>query len=323
MIALTRRRLGALACCVVLAGGAPALAQDFPLRPVRIVVPFVAGSSPDVVMRIVTPRLSELWKQPVVIDNKPGAAGAIGTNLVAGAPPDGHTLLYVINSVMCANPHMYTKLRYDPFKDFEPVSQVVSIGYVLLARQGFPASSLAQALSLIRQNPGKFTYSSNGPGSGNHVVAEMLSNAAGLKMVHVPTSGDTGLPVISGQVDLVMSPYTNGVNLAKSGKLQPLGVTLGERVKLLPEVPSLSEAVPGVVADAWHGVFAPAGTPAPLVARISRDIAQVLNEPDTKRRLNELSLEVVGSTPAEFGGTLKRDYDKWGRVIREANIKLD
>jgi tripartite-type tricarboxylate transporter receptor subunit TctC len=320
---LNRRRvLAALASCGTVAG-ARAQAQDFPNRAVRIVVPFVAGSSPDVVMRIVTPRLSELWKQPVLIDNRPGAAGSIGAAAVAAAPPDGYTLLYVINSVMCANPHMYSKLRYDPFKDFEPVSQVVSIGYVLLARQGFPAANLQQAIALIKQNPGKFTYSSNGPGSGNHVVAEMLSSAAGLKMVHIPTSGDTGMPVISGQVDLVMSPYTNGVNLARSGKVQPLGVTLGERVKLLPDVPALSEAVPGVVADAWHGVFAPAGTPAPLVARISRDIAQVLNEPDTRRRLNELSLEVVGSTPADFGGTLKRDYDKWGRVIREANIKLD
>jgi tripartite-type tricarboxylate transporter receptor subunit TctC len=320
---LSRRRVLAVIASGAALPGVRAQAPDFPTRAVRIVVPFVAGSSPDVVMRIVTPRLSELWKQPVLIDNKPGAAGAIGTQIVAGAPPDGHTLLYVINSVMCANPHMYTRLRYDPFKDFEAVSQVISIGYVLLARQGFPAANLAQAIALIRQNPGKFTYSSNGPGSGNHVVAEMLSSAAGLKMIHVPTTGDTGAPVVSGHVDLVMSPYTNGVNLAKSGRVQPLGVTLGQRARLLPDTPSLSEAVPGVVADAWHGVFAPAGTPAALVARISRDIAQVLNEPDTRRRLNENSLEVVGSSPAEFSATLRRDFDKWGRVIREANIKLD
>ncbi len=320
----TRRAALALAALTAL-GAWPAHANEtnFPTQPVRIVVPFPAGTSPDVVIRIVGQKLGETWSQPVVVENRPGAAGGIGATAVAQSKPDGHTLLYVVNSILCANPHLYPKLGYDTFKSFTPVSLVVNLGYVLLARNDLEPRNVAELLDYAKKNPGKLTYGSAGNGSGNHIVMALLNNMTSTSMLHVPMTSSPLLSVLGGQIDLTMQPYTNGVPAAKDGKVRALGVTLTKRSANLPNVPTIGETVPGYLGDAWHGLVAPAGTPPAIAEKISADIAKALAMPDVRQKLLDSSLEPVGSTPAEMAATVRRDFDKWGAVIRQANIRLD
>ncbi|VCU69558.1 Tripartite tricarboxylate transporter family receptor [Pigmentiphaga humi] len=314
---------GALALAGLPAWPAHASGQDFPKHPVRVIVPFAAGTSPDVVIRIVGQKLSDMWSQQLVVENRPGAGGGIGATAVAQAQPDGYTLLYTINSILCANPHLYAKLGYDPFKSFVPVSLVVNLGYVLLARKELEVRNVAELIAYAKKHPGKLTYGSAGNGSGNHIVMELLTSMTGTSMLHVPMNTSKVLALLSGQTDLAMEPYTNGVAAAKDGKVRGLAVTLANRSENLPDVPTIGETVPGYVGDAWHALLAPAGTPPAIAEKISADVAKVLAMPDVRQRLAAASLEPVGSTPAELGAIVRKDYDKWGAVIREANIRLD
>ena len=295
----------------------------FPSRYVRVVVPFPAATSPDVVMRIASPVISEMWGQQLVIDNRTGASGNLGAQAVATAAPDGHTVLYTVNSVICANPHMFSKLPFDPLKSFVPVSQIVNLGYVLVARNGLPAKNLRELIALAKAQPGKLTYSSSGAGVGTHIVMELLLGMTGTSMLHVPMNTPALNAVYSGETDLTMSPYTTGVPAAKSGKARGLGVTLGKRLDALPDVPAIGEVVPGYVGDAWHGLFAPAGTPPAVVDKLAADFARVLAQPEVRKKLADIGLEAIGSSPAEFAVIVRNDYEKWGRVIRDANIRLD
>jgi len=295
----------------------------FPGRYVRVVVPFPAATSPDVVMRIASPVISEMWGQQLVIDNRTGASGNLGAQAVATAAPDGYTVLYTVNSVICANPHMFSKLPFDPLKSFVPVSQIVNLGYVLVARNGLPAKNLQELIALAKSQPGKLTYSSSGAGVGTHIVMELLLGMTGTSMLHVPMNTPALNAVYSGETDLTMSPYTTGVPAAKSGKARGLGVTLGKRLDALPDVPAIGEVVPGYVGDAWHGLFAPAGTPPAVVDKLAADFARVLAQPEVRKKLADIGLEAIGSSPAEFAVIVRNDYEKWGRVIRDANIKLD
>ncbi len=301
----------------------PTHANSFPTQPVRVVVPFPAGTSPDVVVRIVGQKLSEMWGQPVVVENRPGAGGGIGAAAVAQSKPDGHTLVYVVNSVLCANPHLYAKLGYDTFKSFAPVSLMVNLGYVLLAREGLEPRNVAELIEYAKKNPGKLTYGSAGNGSGNHIVMELFNSMTSTSMLHVPMTSSKIMALLGGQIDLAMEPYTTGVPAAKDGKLRALGVTLNSRTENLPSVPTIGDTVPGFLGDAWHGMLAPAGTPPAVVEKISADIAKALAMPDVRQKLLTSSLEPVGSTPAEMASILRKDYDKWGEVIRKANIRLE
>lgn len=296
---------------------------SYPSRPVRIIIPFAPGTSPDVVMRIVQPKLSESLGQAIVIDNRAGAASNLGTGIAAAAPPDGYTLLYTIHSTMCAGPHLYTNLQFDPFKSFVPVSLMVNLGFVLMAKNDLPVRNVQELIAMAKANPGKLTYGSGGSGSGNHLVMELLNGMTGMNMLHIPMRTNSTTSVMSGETDLTMSPYTNGVGVAKGGKVRALGVTLARRSEQLPDVPAIGEVVPGFVGDSWHGLFAPAGTPPAIVDRLSAEIARALATPDVRKRLMDISLEPIGSTPAEFAAVVKSDYEKWGRVIRAANIKLE
>ena len=298
-------------------------AQTWPSRPVRIIIPFAAGTSPDVVMRIVQPKLSESLGQPIVIDNRAGAASNLGTGVAAASAPDGYTLLYTIHSTLCAGPHLYTNLPFDPFKSFAPVSLVVNLGFVLIAKNDLPARNMQELIALAKSEPGKLTFGSGGSGSGNHLVMELLNGMAGMSMLHVPMRTNSTTSVMTGETDLTMSPYTNGVAVAKGGKVRPLGVTLARRSEQLPDVPAIGEVVKGFVGDSWHGLFAPAGVPPAIVDRVSAEVAKALAAPEVRKRLMDISLEPVGSTPAEFAAIVKNDYEKWGRVIRDAKIKLD
>jgi len=297
--------------------------SSYPSRPVRIIIPFAAGTSPDVVMRIVSPKLSEALGQPIVIDNRAGAASNLGTGLAAAAAPDGHTLLYTIHSTMCAGPHLYSNLQFDPFKSFAPVSLMVNLGFILIARRELPVQNMQELIAMAKAQPGKLTCGSGGSGSGNHLVMELLNGMAGMNMLHIPMRSNSTTAVMTGETDLTMSPYTNGVGVVKGGKVRALGVTLAKRAEALPDVPAIGEVVNGFVGDSWHGLFAPAGTPPAIVDRVSAEVAKALAAPEVRKRLTDISLEPIGSTPAEFAAVVKNDYEKWGRVIRAANIKLD
>lgn len=303
-----------------------ALAQTtqstYPTRVVRFVVPFVAGSSPDVTARLIAGPLAQALGQQVIVENRGGAGGIIGAELVAKAPPDGYTFFYPVNSVICSNPHLYSKLPYDALKSFVPVTMTANFGYVLLARAGFPANDLKALIAMAKAEPDKLNFGSGGLGVGNHVAMEMFLDLAGAKMTHIPHR-DSAQSVVLGDSDVSLVPYTTGVPLAKGGKVKPLGVTLAKRLDALPDVPAIAEVLPGYSADAWHGLFAPAGTPSAIVERIAAEIATVLKLPEVRKRLLALGLEPIGSTPAEFAQTVQADYAKWGKAIRAAKIKLD
>jgi len=241
---------------------------------------------------------------------------------VAKAAPDGYTMLYPVNSVICANPHLYSKLPYDGLKSFVPVTMTVRFGYVLLARPDFPANDVAGLIAAAKAQPGKFNFGSAGVGAGNHIVMEMLLDATGMRMVHVPHR-DSAMSVATGESDLSMVPATTAVPLVTSGKGKPLGVSLPTRLAALPQVPAIAETVPGYSGDAWHGLLAPAGTPADITERVAAETAKILAMPDVQKRLTDIGLTPVGNTPAQFATTVKSDFDRWGASIRKANIKLD
>jgi len=295
----------------------------YPGKFVRLVIPFPAATSPDIVMRLVGPQLSAMWGQQVVIENRVGAAGNIGTGNVAAAPADGYTLLYTVNSTICANPHLYSKMTFDPLRDLAPISLVANLGYVLVGSNKLPAKDLKELIALAKSEPGKLSYSSSGVGVGTHIVMELLLGATGTKMLHVPMNTPATASVFSGETDLTMSPYTTGIPAAKSGKARAFGVTLASRAPALPDVPAIGETVPGYVGDAWHGLFAPTGTPQAILDKVAADTAKVLAMPDVRDKLAAIGLEPVGNSPAEFGAIVRRDHAKWGKVIRDANIKLD
>jgi tripartite-type tricarboxylate transporter receptor subunit TctC len=295
----------------------------YPNKFVRLVIPFPAATSPDVVMRLVGPQLSQMWGQQMVIENRVGAAGNIGTGHVATAAPDGYTLLYTVNSTICANPHLYPKMGFDPVKQLAPISLVANLGYVLVGSNKLPAKDLKELIAYAKANPGKLSYSSSGVGVGTHIVMELLLGATGTQMLHVPMNTPATASVFSGETDLTMSPYTTGIPAAKSGKARGYGVTLAKRAPTLPDVPAISEVVPGYVGDAWHGLFAPAGTPQAIIDKVAADTAKVLAMPEIRERLAAIGLEPVGNAPGEFAAIVRKDHEKWGKVIRDANIKLD
>ena len=315
---------GFLVFLLTLVFGAAAQAQQsYPGKFVKLVIPFPAATSPDIVMRLVGPKLGEMWGQQMVIENRVGAAGNIGAGLVASAPADGYTLLYTVNSVICANPHLYSNMTFDPLKSFVPVSLVANLGYVLVGQNKLGAKDVKELIALAKANPGKLTYSSAGVGVGTHIVMELFLGMTGTKMLHVPMNTPALNSVYSGETDLTMTPYTTGVPAAKGGKARAYGVTLAKRLDALPDVPAIGEAVPGYVGDAWHGLFAPAGTPQPIVDKVAADVAKVLAMPDVRKRLMDIGLEPVGNAPAQFAAIVRNDHAKWGKVIRDANIKLD
>ncbi|MGQ0653501.1 MAG: Bug family tripartite tricarboxylate transporter substrate binding protein [Betaproteobacteria bacterium] len=317
--AFARRAVLALMLLLPLAS----LAQSYPSKFVRLVIPFPAATSPDVVMRLVGPQLSAIWGQQVVIENRVGAAGNIGAANVAAAPADGHTLLYTVNSVICANPHLYPRLGFDPLKSFVPVSLVANLGYVLIGNNDLKAKDLKELIALARAQPGKLSYSSSGVGVGTHIVMELLLGMTGAQMLHVPMNTPATAAVFGGETNLTMSPYTTGIPAVKSGKARGFGTTLAKRTEQLPDVPAIGEVVPGYVGDAWHGLFLPAGTPQAIVDKIAADTAKVLAMPEVKGKLAAIGLETVGNAPAEFAAIVRNDHQKWGQVIRNANIKLE
>ncbi|HYF19463.1 MAG TPA: tripartite tricarboxylate transporter substrate binding protein [Ramlibacter sp.] len=320
---LTRRAFVAGAAASLGAAALPiARADSWPAKPLRIVVPFAAGVSPDVVSRLLAEPLSRSLGQPVMIDNRAGAAGIIGAEAAAKSPPDGYTLFMAVNSIVGINPHVYAKLPYDTFRDFMPVTQVVRVPYVLVTGPGGFAS-LQDLVTRAKAQPGAVNYGSLGVGSGPHVVMEMFTNMAGIRLTHVPYRGNSVPDVMAGHMALTFDPVTTAVPMVKAGKLKALAVTSPRRSPALPGVPAIAEVLPGYDGDGWQGFYLPAGTPPAVGQRLNRKLVVILQRPEVRARLVDLGLEPVGNSVEEFGRVTRADFDKWGRIAKANGIRAE
>lgn len=314
--------LAAFACMAVSAGRA----QDYPNRPIHIVVPYAPGGGVSVVGQIIGAKLSELVNQPVVIDNRPGAGGNIGADVVAKAAPDGYTIL-LHTSAMASIGSLYRKLPFDPVKDFAPVTMVISTQFVVGGSPKNPATSVRELVAQAKASPGKLNYGSSGLGSSLHLFAEMFKDAAGVDIVHVPYRGDAPMitALIAGEIQLAFLPQATGVANVRSGLVRGLAVTGTKRMESLPDVPTLGEqGIPGFESGSWIGLFAPAATPPEIVRAFQQQMAKVLADPKVRERLMATGQEPVGNSPAEFAAQFKADIARFAKVIEQAKIpKLD
>ena len=317
-------RLIAATLAALVAGAPAALAQTFPTKPVRVVVPYPAGGTTDLVARIVTPVLAESLGQPVLVENKAGAGGTIGTAEAARAAPDGHTVLAVFDN-HAVNHHLYKNLPYDPLKAFEPVSLMVQSPLLLVGATSFPPANVAELVEYAKANRGKVAFGSTGTGNSGHLAALLLAQRGGYEALHVPYKG--GAPLINdllgGQVGYAFISMPLVAPHVRGGKLKALGLAGRERAPQLPQVPTVADTLAGFEAQSWVGMLVPAGTPQPVVARLASETAKALARPDLRERLAGQGFIVVGSTPADFGVYIRAESDKWGKVIRDLNVTLE
>ena len=312
-----------LAVALLFAGGNSS-AQNYPNRAVHIVVPFVAGGAVDTLARLVGAKLAESLKQPVVVDNRPGAGGNIAAEMVAKAAPDGYTVLLTTNG-HAISPALYRKLPFDAVKDFIPATQLTATTLVLVANPKFPATSVGELIAMAKAKPGGLNYGSTGVGNPLHLTMELLKISAGIDIVPVPYKGDAPLntALMAGEVDVAVVPLATSVPLIRAGRLRALAVTAGQRVAALAEVPTVAESgVPGFDSASWQGFFFPARTPREYVDLIQRETARALALPDTRERLRGMGAEPVGSTPEEFDAKFKADLAKFVRIVKEARIPM-
>ena len=308
----------------LLAGSLPASAQPYPNRPLRIVVPFPPGGGTDIGTRIVAQKLQEAWGQAVIVENKPGAAGIVGTELTAKSAPDGYTFMMGNIGTHAINVSLYKKLAYDPVRDFAPVSMVADLPLLLLVHPSVPANSVKELIALAKSQPGKLNFSSSGAGGSMHVAAELFKSMAGVDMVHIPYKG--GAPAVadllSGQVALSFSTVLETIQHVKAGKVRALAVTNDHRSIALPDLPTIAEAgLPGYQSISWLALFAPAGTPKEIVNKVSAESVRILKLPDVKERLLAQGAEPIGSTPEQLATILSADIAKYAKVIRESGYK--
>jgi tripartite-type tricarboxylate transporter receptor subunit TctC len=299
-----------------------AQAQEYPVRTIRLVVPSPPGGTSDIMARFVAPKLSEALGQPVVVDNRGGASATIGTALVLKSAPDGYTI-GITPASLAINPSMFAKLPYDTLRDLAPVSRLVEGPSMLMVHPSIPVRSIRELIALAKANPGRLAVASSGLGSIPHLAHELFGTMAGIDMPQVlfKGSGPAMISVISGEIAAFYGSPISVMQLLKAGKLRALGVTTKTRSQALPEVPTIAETLPGYEATQWFAIFAPAGTPRPIIERLSQELARALRAPDLKTRLVADGLEVIGSTPDEFARYLKSDMEKWARVIKAAGIK--
>jgi tripartite-type tricarboxylate transporter receptor subunit TctC len=305
---------------------APAVAQDWPQRSVTVVVPFIAGSTPDVLARVVADRLQAKLGQPFIIENRAGASGNTGTAAVAKAAPDGHTLGVSIVGPLVINALLFPKMPYETDKEIAPVTILASQPSVLVANPGLAANSVAELVSLLKREADKITYGSIGRGSLSHLSMEALAAKAGVKLVHLPFPGSpaTVTALLRGDVQLAVLPAASVVAQGREGKLKMLGVTSPKRSPLLPDLPTLGEAgIAGVEADAWVGLIAPAGTPQAVLAKIHKETIAVLAEPEVAAKLTPQFMVPIGNTPDAFRAVMKEEHDRWAPVIKAGGIKVE
>lgn len=320
-----RNVLGACACCTLAALAAGQVsAQNYPSKTIRVIVAFAPGGGTDLLSRAIGQKLQELWGQPVVIENRPGASGRIGTELVARSVPDGYTLIGTSSGPFVISPSLTRKLTYDVEKDFAPITLAVTYPYLLVAHPSVPARTVKQLIAIARANPGKLNFAAGGYATPTHLTAELFKMMAKIDALSVGYNG-TGaalIGVLTGDCDLLFGNVPSQIAHLRSGKLRALGITAGGRSSLLPDVPTISEAgVPGFAVDSWFGWLAPAGTPPEIVEKLNQEIVRIVRSPDMKAHLVSEGAEPVGSTPADFVKHMKSETAKWAKVIKAANIK--
>jgi tripartite-type tricarboxylate transporter receptor subunit TctC len=309
----------ALALCA-----APLCAQNYPTKTVRIVVPFSPGGSTDVTARILAQKLTDAWRQQVIVDNRAGAGGNIGADSVARAAPDGYTLLLATTGVMAINHKLYKSLSYDSQRDLAPVTQIGALPLILIVHPSLPAKSVKDLVAMAKAKPGELAFASSGVGSATHMTAELFRMMAGVDMVHVPYkgSGQAMTDLISGQVGVAFDQITSSIAHVQSGKLRALAVTSAKRFPSVPNLPTVAEAgVTGYESVSWNGIAAPARTPRDIIDRIQGEVARALQQPDMKERFLKDGIEPIGSTPEQFAAHIKSERAKWEKVVERAGIK--
>lgn len=303
---------------------AAAFAQGFPSKPVRWIVPFPPGGSTDIIARILAQKMTESFGQAVIVENRAGAAGAIGSDAVAKSPPDGHTLLMGTTTTHAVNPAINPKLGYDNIADFTAVTLVATFPNVLVAHPA-TASSLPELIATLKANPGKYNFGSSGPGSSTHLTGELFKQMTATDINHIPYKGSGPLlnDLMAGHVAFAFDQITAVISAVQAGKMRALGVASLERNAALPDVPAIAEVLPGFEATAWVGIFAPARTPPEVASRIQAETKRIVGLPDIANRMRELGATPVASPPAEFTSFVRKDTEKWRNLVRTANIKVD
>ncbi|HZN27245.1 MAG TPA: tripartite tricarboxylate transporter substrate binding protein [Burkholderiales bacterium] len=323
-------RIGGRGLLLVVASIAPAMAEaqspaQYPARPVRIVVPQSPGASTDTTARLIAQKLTGALGQTVLVDNRPGAGSVIGTEVVAKATPDGHTLLVVASSITL-NPILHKNLTWDPVRDFAPITQLSSFPNILIVHPAVPAKTVKELIALAKAKPGALNYGSAGTATGTHLSAELFKHMTGTDMVHVPyKGGGAAIPALmGGQVQLMFGTTVSALPHVRAGKLRALAVTSPKRSPSAPDVPTIAESgVPGYDHTPWNGFLAPAQTPRAIIARLNEETARILHSPDTKAVFMNEGAEPVGNKPEEFGAIIKSEIAKWGKVIQAAGIRAD
>ena len=301
-----------------------ALAQTYPTRPVRLIVTFAAGGSPDIIARLMGQWLSERLGQPIIVDNRPGAAGNIGTEIGVRAPPDGYTLLMAL-SVNAINASVYNNLSFNFIRDTAPVASIASTPLIMEVNPSVPAKTVPEFIAYAKANPGKINMASGGKGAPGHVAGELFKMMAGVDMVHVPYRGDAlVLPdLLSGQVQVYFGVMPASLGYIRAGKLRALAVTSATRQEALPDVPTVGEFLPGFEARGWYGIVVPKATPAEIVGKLNQEINAALADPNMKKRLTDLGVAVFAGSPADFGKFIADETEKWAKVVKFAGIKAE
>lgn len=304
---------------------APAAAQDYPTRPITLVIPFAAGGSTDLVGRLVAQKMGEDLGQQVVVENRGGAGGNLGAAHVAKAEPDGYTILMATVATHALNPAIYTKMPYDAEKDFAPISLLVTVPNVLTVHPSVPANTVQELIDLLKKEPGKYSYASSGNGSPLHLSGELFKTMAGVDIVHVPYkgSGPALIDVIAGQVPMQFDNLPSSTEHIKSGKLKGLGITTKERSPSFPDMPAIADTLPGYETYSWNALFAPAGAPPEAIKRLNEAANKAIAEPAVKEKLAEFSATVVGSTPEELAAHVKAELAKWAPIVKASGAKID
>jgi tripartite-type tricarboxylate transporter receptor subunit TctC len=300
-------------------------AQPFPLRAIRIVVPFPPGGTSDILSRSIGQKLTEEWGQPVITDNRPGAAGNVASDYVAKSKGDGYTLYVNTVGTHAINPAIYAKLPFDPLKDFTAITNLVNLPSVLLVHPSLPVKSVKELIALAKRRPDDLQYSSAGSGAQPHLTAEMFKNMAGVNMLHVPYkgAGPQMIALISGEAAVTFATAPSGVPLVKNGQARAIGVTSANRIPALPEVPTINETLPGYIAIGWNGLLGPAAIPAPVLEKIHATVSKIVRLPEMRDKLIGLGAEPALSTPAEFADLMKAEIVKWAKVVKDSGAKLD
>jgi len=319
-----RSRIAAVAAAALMVAAPAVHGQAFPSKPIRIVIPFVAGGSSDIVGRAIGSKFQEILGQPAVVENKPGANGAIAAEFVAKSDPDGYTILVGSIGVFAINAALFKELRYQPLRDFAPISLAVTTPNVLITKPALEAKSMKEVVEQAKKSPGKLSYCSSGTGSSDHLTAELLNQLAGISILHVPYKGGAACQtdIMGGQVDLSFQNLGAVTNYIKGNRMKGLAVTAKTRHPSLPDVPTVAEAgFPNLVVTSWQAAAAPAKTPRDVVAKLNDATVRALRSPDVRERMNQIGFDVVASTPEEFGRFMKDEVERWTAVVNRGGIK--